>query len=50
MLQIMISPPFLIDFEHEIGCGGGSGGSGGFLSVLIACPTNYDKNTEINYA
>jgi hypothetical protein len=30
------------DFEHKIGP---SGGSGGFLSILIAMPTN-DKNTD----
>lgn len=29
---------FSISFEHKITVGGGSGGSGGFLSILIARP------------
>jgi hypothetical protein len=29
-----------------IGCGGGSGDGGGFLSILIATPTN-DKNADL---
>ena len=38
-------PPLIFySSEHEIGCGGDSGGSGGFLSVLIT----RDKNTEIH--
>jgi hypothetical protein len=39
-------PPVFRKFEHEIGCGGGSGDGGGFLSILIATPTN-DKNADL---
>jgi hypothetical protein len=31
ILQTIISPPILLRFEHEIGSGGGSGDSGGFI-------------------
>ena len=35
MLQTIIPSPICVNFEHEIGCGGGSGDSGGIFSTLV---------------